>query len=236
MIKELSGLGLRTLYVPDSCDSSLRPNTLSSLFAFKFSNLIGKDSKHFAVLSRTEAHRFLLKNRRTDCDLTHTEVLAEFATALGVDSFLFVSVSSDTKSFFVNFSFRDVAGKELLRNSYTEPCDASTLGELPPTAAPSGWPLYFVGDGITPPKAIRMQNPSYPEKARGKHASGSVIISAVVEPDGKIDQPRVVQRVDPDLDIAALDITRTWLFEPAKTPDGTRVPVRVAFSLNFSVF
>jgi TonB family protein len=188
------------------------------------------------VLSRAEAHRFLLKNQSTDCDLMKPEILTKFASALGVDSLLFVLVSSDNKSFSVDFSFRDITGKELLRSSYKEPIEAFTLGLLPPVAAPSGWPFYFAGEGITMPKAVRMQNPPYPEKLRSKHVSGSVVISAVVRPEGKIDGARIVQKVDPDLDKVALDSTRSWLFEPAETPDGTRVPVRVAFELNFKLY
>jgi TonB family protein len=81
-----------------------------------------------------------------------------------------------------------------------------------------------------------MQNPPYPDKLRSKHVSGTVVISAVVRPDGKIDQARIVQKVDPDLDKVALEGTQGWLFEPAETPDGTRVPVRVSFELNFKLY
>jgi hypothetical protein len=118
------------------------------------------------VLNRAEAHRFLVRNQWTDCDLIKPEVLTKFVAALGVDSLLFVLVSSDNNSFSVDFSFRDIAGKELLRSSYKEPIEAFTLGFLPPVAAPSGWPFYFAGEGITMPKAVRMPNPPYPEKSR----------------------------------------------------------------------
>lgn len=236
MAKDFSRLGLHRLYVPDFCDSSFHPDGLSSLFAFIFSGLLEKNTKDFAVLSRAETHRFLLSKQWTDCDLMKPEVLTKFAAALGVDSLLFVRVSSDNRLFSVDFSFRDITGKELLRSSYKEPIEAFTLGFLPPVAAPSGWPFYFAGEGITMPKAVRMQNPPYPDKLRSKHVSGTVVISAVVRPDGKIDLARIVQKVDPDLDKVALEGTQVWLFEPAETPDGTRVPVRVPFELNFKLY
>jgi TonB family protein len=236
IVKDFSSLGLHRLYVPDFCDNSFHPDGLSSLFAFVFSGLLEKTTKDFAVLNRAEAHRFLLKNQWTDCDLSKPEVLAKFAAALDVDSLLFVRVSSDDKSFLVDFSFRDITGKELLRSSYNEPFGVVSLGFLPPVAAPSGWPFYFAGEGITMPKAVKMQNPPYPDKLRSKHVSGIVVISAVIRADGKIDQARIVQKADPDLDKAALEGTQVWLFEPAKTPDGTRVPVRVPFEINFKMF
>ena len=236
MAQDFSRLGLHKLYVPDSCDSSFHPNGLSSFFAFIFSGLLEKNGKDFSVLNRAEGHRFLLKNQLTDCDLRKAEVLTKFAAALGVDSLLLVVVSSDHNAFSVDFSFHDIAGKELLHSSYTEPLEAFTLAFLPPVTAASGWPFYFVGEGVTMPKAVRMQNPPYPEKSRSKHVSGTVVISAIVRPDGKIDQARIVQKVDPDLDKAALEGTRGWLFESAETPDGARVPVRLPFELNFRTY
>jgi TonB family protein len=233
MAQDFSRLGLHKLYVPDSCDSSFHPNGVSSFFASIFSGLLEKNQKDFTVLNRGEAHRFLLKNQWTDCDLMKAEILTKFVAALGIDSILFVTVSSDKNSFSVDFSFRDLAGKELLRASYKEPFEAFTLGYLPPVVAPSGWPFYFVGEGITIPRAIKMQNPPYPEKLRAKHVSGTVVISALVKPDGKVYDARVIQSLDSDLDKAAVEETKVWLFQPAETLDGTPVPVRVAFELNF---
>lgn len=138
MAQDFSRLGFHKLYVPDSCDSSFHANGVSSFFAYIFSGLLEKNHKDFTVLNRAEAHRFLLKNQWTDCDLMKAEVLTKFVAALGVDSILFVTASSDNNSFSVDFSFRDITGKELLRSSYKEPFEAFTLGYLPPVAAPSG--------------------------------------------------------------------------------------------------
>lgn len=172
--------------------------------------------------------------QRPSSSTTHTLYRrSEFAA---YDSLLLAVVSSDHNAFSVDFSFHDIAGKELLHSSYTEPLEAFTLAFLPPVTAASGWPFYFVGEGVTMPKAVRMQNPPYPEKSRSKHVSGTVVISAIVRPDGKIDQARIVQKVDPDLDKAALEGTRGWLFESAETPDGARVPVRLPFELNFRTY
>jgi TonB family protein len=81
-----------------------------------------------------------------------------------------------------------------------------------------------------------MENPSYPDGARRKGISGSVVISAIVRPDGKIGEPRIVGKAYGELDAAALAITHTWLFEPAKTSDGIPVPVRASFTVNFAVY
>jgi len=81
-----------------------------------------------------------------------------------------------------------------------------------------------------------MANPPYPDQLRARHLSGAVVISAVVTADGKIDEARVVQKIDPDLDKAALEDTRAWLFKPGQNPDGTRVPVHLPLQINFVMF
>lgn len=74
------------------------PTGLMRIAPLFFSRLLAKDNKGFTVLSRAEAHDFILKNQWTDCDLTH--------------SLLFVHASSDHKFISVDFSFRDLTGKE----------------------------------------------------------------------------------------------------------------------------
>lgn len=236
MAKDFSRLGFHKLYVPDACDRSFHANDVGSFFAYIFSRLLEKNRKDFTVLNRAEAHRFLLKNQWTDCDLMKADVLTKFVAALGVDSILSVAVSSDNNSFSLDLSFRDLTGKELLRSSYKEPFGASNLGYLPPAVAPSGWPFYFVEEGTTAPRAIKMQNPPYPEKTRAKQLSGSVVISALINPDGKIYDARLIQKVDPDLDKASIEITKAWRFKPGEMPDGTPIPVRVPFEINFTTY
>jgi hypothetical protein len=152
MSRDFSRLGLQHVYLPDSCDASGHPNGTDAFFFFTFSRSLAKEKKNPAVVSRAEAHYVLLSNGWTDCDLAKSEVLTRLASALDIDSLLFLHVSSDKGSFSVELSLRDIAGKELSHFAYAEPADAMTLGFFPPTAAPSGWPFYFPGDGVTPPK------------------------------------------------------------------------------------
>jgi hypothetical protein len=47
---------------------------------------------------------------------------------------------------------------------------------------------------------------------------------------------RVVQKVDPEVDKVSLDTANTWRFKPATAPDGTPVPVRIVFQINFVLY
>jgi TonB family protein len=58
----------------------------------------------------------------------------------------------------------------------------------------------------------------------------------LVTTDGKVEQARVVQELDPEMDKISLDTAKTWRFEPAKAPDGTPVAVRVVLEVNFVLY
>jgi TonB family protein len=235
MKKEFSRLGIHKLYIPDFCDSG-RVNGPGALFASIFSLWL-KDAKDFTVLSRVDVHRFLIENHWTDCDLSNPDALLKLSKEFGVDSILAGRLVPVNKSFSIDFVLRDLSGKELTRLNYSEPFEAQTIGMFPAISAASGWPFVLPGyDGVSLPRAIRMTSPPYTERARAAHISGRVAISAIVTTEGKVEQARVVQKVDPGLDKISLETANTWTFEPAKGPDGTLVPVRIVFEVNFALY
>jgi TonB family protein len=234
MAKEMSSLGVHRLYVPDFCDGPSRPNARGAFFAATFSELLAQKAKGFAVVSRTDAHRFLQQNNLTDCDLTRPEILAKFSSEFSVDCILSASLLLETYSYSMDFVLRDISGKELFRSHYREPHDAGTEAHFPATASPSGWPFYFSGlDGVSPPKGLYMPSAPYPDNGRAQRVSGVVIISGLVTTNGHIDGIRVVQSLDPEIDRGAIETMKTWRLLPAKVPDGSPVPVRTTFELFF---
>lgn len=235
MKKDFSSLGIHKLYVPDFCNSS-NTSGAGALFASVFSHSL-TDSKDFTVLSRVEAHRFLIQNHWTDCDLSNPDILQKFSSAFGIDSILAGSLVSDNESFSINFVLHDLSGKDLYRLRYSEPLQALTVGMLPAVSPASGWPFFLPGfDGVTFPRVIKMTNPPYTDRARTNHVSGSVLISALVTTEGKVEQARVVQKVDPEVDKVSLETANTWRFKAATAPDGTPVPVRIVFQINFVLY
>ena len=82
--------------------------------------------------------------------------------------------------------------------------------------------------------ALTKSQPLYPDQAREAGVDGTVIVSALVDPQGRVRDAKVVKSI-PMLDAAALAAVRQWQFTPYL--DGgqavwawTRVPVR--FSLH----
>jgi TonB family protein len=231
MAKELSGSGIHRVYVPDSCDSVSRPNGRGAFFAATFSALLAKKVKGFAIESRVDAHRFLRQNNLTDCDLGRAEILSKFSSELGVDSVLYLNLTADKDSYSIEFTLRDLSGKELSRSRYTEPCYAETEALFPASAAASGWPFYFASlDGVSQPKGAFMPNV---DPGVGHGTTGVAVVSALLDTNGNVDQIRFVHSLTSDIDNAVVKNLRTWRFVPAKDPDGAAVPVRLEINISF---
>jgi TonB family protein len=87
-----------------------------------------------------------------------------------------------------------------------------------------------------PPEVLLGPQLSYPEEARRQCITGRVIIQAIVGRDGRPEygSVRVIQHVDPALDLAALDYVWHASFKPGKVhgvPVRTLVNVPIDFTI-----
>ena len=88
--------------------------------------------------------------------------------------------------------------------------------------------------GLTMPRVLAMASPSYSRAALDAKIQGVVVVSAVVERDGTVDDLKLVTHLDPDLDREALRAAGEWRFAPG-VKDGKPVPVRITLELTFSL-
>jgi TonB family protein len=111
------------------------------------------------------------------------------------------------------------------------------LRKIEPPRAVSPLPNVFeVGGAVSAPRLIFDPKPRYNERAMRARITGTVIISAVVRPDGTVGDIAVLQSLDPTLglDQEAVATARRWRFSPG-TRDGSPVPVRVRIELTFNL-
>jgi TonB family protein len=90
------------------------------------------------------------------------------------------------------------------------------------------------GGRVRPPRKIKDVRPIYPANLRESQTSGKVGLKATIAVDGTVRDVQVVKSVHPDLDNAAIEAVRQWLF------DGTLLncaPVEVTMnvSIDFGV-
>jgi TonB family protein len=92
--------------------------------------------------------------------------------------------------------------------------------------------VYALNDDIVPPRIIRRVNPQYSPGSHGIKVEGSVVVETVVSSQGAPGRVRVVKSLDKDVDGAAVEAVKQWVFAPGKK-DGKAVAVRLQIEIHF---
>jgi TonB family protein len=95
-------------------------------------------------------------------------------------------------------------------------------------------PPYRVGDGVTRPELVTSIHPVYTELARRARVTGTVILEAIIDEQGDVQNVRVLKGLPMGLDQAATDAVKMWKFKPA-TLKGQPVRVYYVLTVNFQV-
>src|SRR5271167_3364569 len=109
---------------------------------------------------------------------------------------------------------------------------AQTDAQTPYPICGSNHPASEGRPCATPPRAISVPDPKYPEKARHDKIQGSVVLWLEVGADGKPSNIKVTRAIGHGLDEEAIDAVKQWKFEPA-TLNGQPVPVMINVEVNF---
>lgn len=82
-------------------------------------------------------------------------------------------------------------------------------------------PPVILGQAVTPPQLAKKVEPSIPDAIVGKSISGAVIIETIVDADGTIASARILRGLPehPEVEAAALEAVRQWIYEPARLGD-----------------
>lgn len=96
--------------------------------------------------------------------------------------------------------------------------------------------VYEPGNGVTLPTVTHEARPEYTREALDAHIEGTVLLSVVVENDGKVGAVDVERSLDPTygLDQQAVKAMKGWTFKPG-TKDGKPVAVHVHVELSFKL-
>ena len=99
-----------------------------------------------------------------------------------------------------------------------------------------GGGIYSLGDvGVTAPVAKFTPEPDFSEEARKAKYQGTVILSAIIGPDGRPRNLHIVRSLGMGLDEKAMEKAKTWLFEPGKK-NGQPVSVAMTLEVDFRLF
>ncbi len=87
---------------------------------------------------------------------------------------------------------------------------------------------------ITPPERIFGPTPRYTEEGRQSRTQGVVILEAIVDEEGNVDEVKVLKGLPNGLSDEAVLTASTWKYKPALL-DGEPVPVFLNLTIRFSL-
>ena len=102
----------------------------------------------------------------------------------------------------------------------------------PGTGGGFGGGAYRVGGGVTAPSVLVKVEPEYSEEARKAKWQGTVVLSLVVDENGRAQAIKITKALGLGLDQKAIEAVRQWRFKPGMK-DGKPVPVIAAVEVNF---
>ena len=112
------------------------------------------------------------------------------------------------------------------------PPEPPPVPPLPPPSAPTA-PVR-IGGAVGQPRLLTRADPVYPQVAVAARVQGVVVLEAVVDPEGRVEDVRVLRSI-PLLDRAAMDAVKQWRYAPVLVngrPVSFVLTVTVTFVLN----
>ncbi len=139
--------------------------------------------------------------------------------------------SSDTKLQSCRFSveFLRIPGMQITTSTPSSATNSANVTHAPQQH------LSRIGLGVSPPKALYQDNPSFSESARKAKFQGTVTLGLIVDASGKAEDVHVLMPLGCGLDDAAVRTVRTWKFKPS-LKEGNPVAVEIAVEVDFHLY
>jgi protein TonB len=104
----------------------------------------------------------------------------------------------------------------------------------PPAPEPKDEGPLRVGGDVKAPVATNRVKPDYTDAARKAHINGVVVVEAVVNKQGEVEQVKVLKGLPMGLSEQAADAVKRWRFSPG-TLNGQPVDVIFSLTVNFTL-
>jgi len=112
-------------------------------------------------------------------------------------------------------------------------CQKYQILNLPFDRVPD--PIYAIGKGVSAPKILNREEPSFTDDARIEKVQGNVMLDLVVGADGNPRDISLVRGLGHGLDEESIRAVKQWTFEPAKK-DGNPVAVAISIEVGFKLY
>jgi TonB family protein len=113
----------------------------------------------------------------------------------------------------------------------------STVVYFPSPAAAGGEKTAPVAaNQRSSPPCRHTPSPPYTDEAKAAKIQGSVLLEGVIGIDGSITDVRVIKALGYGLDEGAVQTLKNWKCSPIIGPNGTPVPTRIPFKIDFQLY
>lgn len=102
-------------------------------------------------------------------------------------------------------------------------------GKLPSTG------VYRIGGEVSPPRCLSCPDPEYVPEARAAKIEGTVVLWAIVNKQGRIENVRIVRPVGLGLDDQAVNTVQRWKLGPGRR-EGKPVGVYIRIDMKFDLY
>jgi TonB family protein len=229
----------KTVIVFDFVGPDKKSTAFGQKIADDFSDALKKSGPTLSVIDRTQIAQGLKADRLasvydTEMNLRLAKELKAAAMVLGT-----IELHDENLKIAVD-SYRVTDGKTIKEFKVKVPLTEQMkslidthpdAGENQSATLPSGG-----ANGYSLPACIYCPQAQYSAQGAKSHIEGTVILVAIVGPDGQAHDIRVVTALPDGLTEKAIEAVRSWKFKPAKGPDGTPAAVRQTIEVTFHLY
>jgi TonB family protein len=229
----------KTVIVFDFVGPDKKSTAFGQKIADDFSDALKKSGPTLSVIDRTQIAQGLKADRLasvydTEMNLRLAKELKAAAMVLGT-----IELHDENLKIAVD-SYRVTDGKTIKEFKVKVPLTEQMkslidthpdAGENQSATLPSGG-----ANGYSLPACIYCPQAQYSAQGAKSHIEGTVILVAIVGPDGQAHDIRVVTALPDGLTEKAIEAVRSWKFKPAKGPDGTPAAVRQTIEVSFHLY
>lgn len=98
----------------------------------------------------------------------------------------------------------------------------------------AGHALARISGSVIAGNLLNKVQPQYPDAAKKRHVTGTVLLHAIIGTDGHVHSLRLISVPDPDLAIAAIAAVRQWTYKPYSL-NGVPTSVDTTIAVNFNM-
>jgi len=91
-------------------------------------------------------------------------------------------------------------------------------------------------NGYTRPVCLHCPIPRYTDPAFSMREQGTVILDAIIAPDGKAHAVTILRGLSCGMNLQALHDVKSWTFKPANGPDGKPAAVHMLLEMDFHLY